>query len=224
MDLAASYRFDTEADTVPPPSGGQVRLNAVDQAQATLLWVSNLDAYGVDRSMVWGGLTPGASVVLDHSLAKSGASHYVAGGPATARGTYLEVAVTVVSVGSPFVDGEAVEALVAYTTPTPSLEDVRAWLGIPATQVTDDQLAQVVAAELRLQEAACRLPLDAQGRPYLTGDLVQALYRRVGREVAAKSLPLGVMGADSEYGPSRLARWDAEIDRLEGPRRVVVFG
>ena len=58
----------------------------------------------------------------------------------------------------------------------------------------------------------------------LTADLTQAIYRRVAREIAARGIPLGMLGADTEYGTARLSRWDAEIERLEGPSRRVVFG
>ena len=109
--------------------------------------------------------------------------------------------------------------------PLPDLEEVRRWLSLPATSLQDEDLTRVLEAEADLQAEACHLPVDASGEFYApTAAHTQALYRRVGREVAAKSLPLGVMGADSEYGPSRLSRWDAEIDRLEGPSRRVVFG
>ena len=111
------------------------------------------------------------------------------------------------------------------TYPLPPLEEVRRWLTLPASSLGDEDLTRVLEAEAGLQADMCRVPVDATGEIYApTQAHTQALYRRVGREVAAKGLPLGVMGADSEYGPSRLSRWDAEIDRLEGPSRVVVFG
>jgi len=104
-----------------------------------------------------------------------------------------------------------------------TLADVRAWIQVPASVVTDPQLQSVMDAELELQGVACRLP--ATTPPGETpAALVQALYRRCGREVAARGVPLGMMGADAEYGPARLSRWDAEVDRLEGPYRVLVFG
>jgi hypothetical protein len=103
---------------------------------------------------------------------------------------------------------------------TVALAEVRAWLQVPVSTLSDPQLQQVLDAETLLQARACRLPEDGT----LTPDLIQAVYRRVGREVAARGVPLGMLGADSEYGPSRLSRWDSEIDRLEGPNRVVVFG
>jgi hypothetical protein len=99
---------------------------------------------------------------------------------------------------------------------------LRTWLGLPATAMDDEALAQVVAAEEALQDAACTFPTDGAGnRP---PHLIQALYRRVGREVAAKNVPLGALGVDSEQGPSTMAKWDAEIERLEGPSRRWVFG
>ena len=101
----------------------------------------------------------------------------------------------------------------------PTLAEVRAWLQVPASAVSDEQLGLVLAAEEAVQARACRL-VDLEPQP----NLAQALLRRCGRTVAARGVPLGMIGADSEYGPSRLARWDAEIDRLEGPDRVLVFG
>jgi len=101
-----------------------------------------------------------------------------------------------------------------------TLADLRAWLQVPVSVLDDPQLQQVLDAETILQARACRVPDDGT----LTADLTQALYRRVGREVAARGVPLGMLGADSEYGPARLTRWDSEIDRLEGPTRVLVFG
>src|SRR5262245_27576753 len=96
----------------------------------------------------------------------------------------------------------------------PSIADVRAWIQVPATLVTDEQLQLVIYAEVLIQGRLCQLREDPQGYP---PELQQAIYRRVAREVAAKGVPLGAFGADSEFGPQRLARWDAEIERLEGP-------
>ena len=111
----------------------------------------------------------------------------------------------------------------------PALADVRAWLQVPASVVSDPQLAQVLEAEMALQGQACRVliatpPVEPPVEEPLPAALAQAIYRRVGREIAARGVPLGMLGADSEYGPARLSRWDAEVDRLEAPYRVVVFG
>jgi hypothetical protein len=100
----------------------------------------------------------------------------------------------------------------------PTIADVRAWLQVPVSAVTDDQMTLVLEAETVLQARACRVVDGDQA------NLTQALYRRVGRTVAARGVPLGLLGADAEFGPTRLARWDAEIERLEGPDRILVFG
>jgi len=102
----------------------------------------------------------------------------------------------------------------------PTIADVRAWVQVPASAISDDQMQQVIDAEVVLQCGVCRVPPQAVVVP----ELAQAIYRRVGRHIAARGVPLGLMGADAEYGPTRLARWDAEIERLEGARRVLVFG
>lgn len=101
----------------------------------------------------------------------------------------------------------------------PTLAELRAWLNLPATALDDEALQGVLDAEAALQARRCRIPAEGIG-----ADLKQALYRRVGREVAAKGLPLGLAGVESELGPTRLSRFDAEIERLEGPSRMVVFG
>ena len=100
----------------------------------------------------------------------------------------------------------------------PSVAEVRAWLQVPVSAVADEALQQVIDAEVILQAAAVRVPRGP------APDLVTAINRRVGRHLASRQVPLGLMGADAEYGPNRLARWDAEIERLEGPRRILVFG
>ena len=103
----------------------------------------------------------------------------------------------------------------------PPVDDVRAWIRVPATLLPDEQLQQVIDAEALIQARLCRIPEDPAA---LTPDLVQAIYRRVAREVAAKGVPLGMLGGDSEFGTARLGRFDAEIERLEGPNRKVVVG
>ena len=103
----------------------------------------------------------------------------------------------------------------------PDLPAVRAWVQVPASVMPDAMLQMVIDAETVLQARACTLTPHPNGWP---PDLTQAIYRRVAREVAARGVPLGLLGADAEYGPARLGRWDAEIERLEGPSRKVVFG
>lgn len=102
-----------------------------------------------------------------------------------------------------------------------TLAQVRAWVNVSPTQVTDEQLTTVMAGEVALQAQACSVPIDAP----LPEHLVQALYRRIARVLAARQVPLGLVGDPaSEAGQARLATFDAEVERLEGGVRRVVFG
>jgi hypothetical protein len=99
----------------------------------------------------------------------------------------------------------------------PSLGEIRSWIQVPATVLSDAELGWVAAGEQTAQA-----PLD-----WGTGDLPdnarQAFMRRVARSVAAKGIPLGILAADAEYGTVRLSRWEPEIDRLEAPYVVPVI-
>lgn len=99
----------------------------------------------------------------------------------------------------------------------PDLATLRAWLKVPATVLPDDQLDVAAAAEQTAQGrlswgAGLDLPADALG----------AFNRRVARHIAARGVPLGVLGTDSEFAAVRLTRWDPEIERLEAPYVVPV--
>lgn len=98
--------------------------------------------------------------------------------------------------------------------PIPTLEQVRAWIQVPATVLDDPSLEQVYAAELVLQARYCTVDEDVY-----PPELAQAIYRRVGRVVAAKGVPLGVVA--DEFGQLRLSQWDAEVERLEAPHRDI---
>ena len=98
----------------------------------------------------------------------------------------------------------------------PELADLRATLKVPATVLPDDQLDVVAAAE---QAAQRRLDW---GTGDLPADALGGFIRRCQRHIAARGVPLGVLGTDSEFGAVRLTSWDAEIDRLEAPYAVPV--
>jgi hypothetical protein len=110
--------------------------------------------------------------------------------------------------------------------PTP--EQVRAWTRVPASSISDEDLEQILDAELAIQARTCSLPEDPDpitgGEATYPAALSRAALRRCQRQIAARSLPLGILGADStEFGPITLRAWDAEIVRLEASyRRVVV--
>lgn len=97
----------------------------------------------------------------------------------------------------------------------PTIEQLRAWLGVSAATVPDDQLQEVLDGELANQAVRCYTD------PY-TDDLVLAVYRRVGRALSARGTPLGLTG-DAEFGPARLPDFDSEVERYEGPLRRFAF-
>ncbi len=103
---------------------------------------------------------------------------------------------------------------------------VRSWLKLSTASMTPEELETVRQGELDVQLRSCRLPQVPPGGelsavyPYA---LALALLRRCGRTVAARTVPLGVVGND-EYGPSRLPAFDAEIERFERPYRQFAFG
>ena len=102
-------------------------------------------------------------------------------------------------------------------TTTVDLATARAWVGVPATVLPDDQLQLILDGEQTSQARLCRIDPD-NPQP----DLDEALLRRVARAVAGKAVPLGL--ATTEYGPARIPILDGEIERLEGPTRMVVAG
>jgi len=84
----------------------------------------------------------------------------------------------------------------------------------------------MLAASLSDQMARCRwgtpeAPNPADPYPEA---LHMALLRRVQREVAARNLPLGMVGLDaSEYGPTRLPFLDSLVEEHERAYRVQVL-
>jgi hypothetical protein len=103
------------------------------------------------------------------------------------------------------------------------LAAIRGYLQVPATLLTDDDLTRMIAAARADQRARCVVvPTDdAEG----VAALEQALLRRVQREVAARNLPLGMVGLDgAEYGPSALAAYDALVEQHERAYRSQVVG
>lgn len=100
----------------------------------------------------------------------------------------------------------------------PELAALRGWLKVPATVLSDDDLGVIAAAE----QAEQTIRLDPYVGETAPDAVVAAFYRRVARHAAAKSIPLGILGADAEYGAVRLSRWETEVDRLEAPYTPVV--
>lgn len=97
------------------------------------------------------------------------------------------------------------------------LETVRAYVQIPATVLSDGDLTRMLDTATDDQNARC---LSPDPRP---AALEQALLRRVQREIAAKNLPLGMVGLDTEYGPARLPYLDSLVEEHERAYRRQVL-
>lgn len=103
----------------------------------------------------------------------------------------------------------------------PDLSAAKAYLGASAVAYTDTQISEALAAESAAQLAACRVPVDVDLNLDYSADLVNALLRRVARNLAMRGVPLGVQ--PDEAGGIRLSSIDPEVRRLEAPyRRLVV--
>jgi len=103
---------------------------------------------------------------------------------------------------------------------TVTVPEVRSWAG--PVSVSDGVIQEVIDAETEAQGRICDTGGDdEQTTPPVA--LTLALLRRVARSLAARGVALGIVGADSEYGATSLPRFDAEIERLERPYRVVAI-
>lgn len=103
--------------------------------------------------------------------------------------------------------------------PTLDLATVRGYLKVPATNLSDEDLQRMVDACSADQWARC--VWDPVDYPATLG---QALLRRVQREVAARNLPLGMVGLDAaEYGPTSLPNLDALVNEHERAYRRQVL-
>ena len=102
----------------------------------------------------------------------------------------------------------------------PTVAETRAWIGVSVAQVTDEDLGQILNAELVIQGRVCEVPEDPAQYP---DPLARALMRRVQCHLAKKNLPLGMVGGDaSEWSPVALQTWDAEVSRIESSYLVPV--
>ena len=106
-------------------------------------------------------------------------------------------------------------------TTIPDLAEVRAWLGVGMSVISDAQLQRVYDGERALQADLCVIPEDPDLFP---APAAEGLFRRVGRAVAARGVPLGLLGIEGEYGAARLPSTDAEIARVEQTIRRGVLG
>lgn len=102
----------------------------------------------------------------------------------------------------------------------PTIEEVRGWLKVPATTLPDADLQRMYDGCADDQDARC-VYVDSEYPPALA----LAFLRRVQREVAARNLPLGMVGLDAaEYGPQRLPYLDSVVEEHERAYRRQVVG
>jgi hypothetical protein len=110
------------------------------------------------------------------------------------------------------------------------LDDLKEYLGRNADRHADPVLLSVIEVETAAQARKCRLPVDEDGVALpptgYDADLYEALLRRCQRNLALRSLPLGLTDVSdtSEGGRSYIPSRDVEITRLEGPFRKWVVG
>jgi len=103
----------------------------------------------------------------------------------------------------------------------PTVAEARAYIGVPATTLPDEDLDRIYNACDEAQKARCHIPTEPDAYPDSLG---QALLRRIQREVSAKNLPLGMVGVDAtEYGPQRLPFYDSIVEETERPYRIQVL-
>lgn len=97
----------------------------------------------------------------------------------------------------------------------PDVTAARGYLGTSALGYSDADVAGVLQAETFAQQRVCRTDT-------MPPDLIEALLRRVARNLRMRSLPLAVL--ENELGGTRVGSTDPEIRRLEAPFRKLVVG
>lgn len=98
----------------------------------------------------------------------------------------------------------------------PTIVQCREWAGVSVESFSDEDLQQILDAESAIQAATLVIPVDDQGACWWPAPLIRSLLRRVQRECASRSLPLGFASdLAADFGPIQLVAWDAEIGRLE---------
>lgn len=104
----------------------------------------------------------------------------------------------------------------------PDLDTVRGYVRVPASSLSDEDLERMRLTALDDQRQRCTWP-DSDNPDSYPESLAQALLRRVQREIAARNLPLGMVGLEAEYGPANIPAFDALIDHHEKAYRRVVL-
>lgn len=105
----------------------------------------------------------------------------------------------------------------------PLLAAVETYLADESGEVWEaGDIASAYAAERAAQTRVCRVPASPADYP---ADLVEALCRRIHRNLAVRKLPLGfqALSSDAAVTAARVGQ-DPEVRRLEAPFRKLVCG
>ena len=92
-----------------------------------------------------------------------------------------------------------------------TLPELRTALDLPQQTLDDTELMRIVDACVDVQKAYIRPDFQT----YYPPALVQALIRRVGRQVTARGIPLGAQS--TEYGTTYIPSNDPILHALEAP-------
>jgi len=167
-----------------------------------------------------GGLAAPGAVTLTITLPNGTTSTPTPENPSTGVYTYdftpasagRHVARFVATGANAGADEDAFDVIAANTGSGPSLADVKEYLG--DVSESDGEIQDAFDAERAAQTRRCVVDLYPP-------DLVEALKRRVARNLAARRVPLATYTAFENGGgtSTRVPTGDAEIDRLEKPHR-----
>lgn len=102
----------------------------------------------------------------------------------------------------------------------PDLDTLRIELGVPVTLMPDETLDSI--AESEQDGTNTNYEWKPVGGP-LPAKLYQVFVRSCARSIAARGVPLGMVGTDSEFGVARLTTRDSEIVRIGGQYRKRTF-
>jgi hypothetical protein len=107
----------------------------------------------------------------------------------------------------------------------PDLATVRAYVRVPATALSDEDLERMMTAAATTQADGRDIDRGRDPDTDAVADaLAQAFLRRVQRQIAGRNLPLGMVGVEAtEFGPTGIAL-DNLIYELERPYALAVLG
>ena len=104
----------------------------------------------------------------------------------------------------------------------PDLAEVRAYMRLPLTTISDADLQRMYDAAVDDEEARCDVPADPAEYP---DALAMAFLRMIQREVALRNIPLGLLGPDAvEFAPTRVPWLDSQVEYHQRAYRKVVLG